>query len=211
MALISLAICYTGLFGIAFQTVRNSHLPGPAGRNGAIPVFQRRTLVSLMLVLACTVVNIWLIARNAQVPRPDLTALMAADLLALLSVLNATTALRQEPGARSAARTGLSLGTYCFAATIVWGTLSLSFNDAESATFIAETCANWGISGSTIGFISLFHYVLTALLVSAGFAAYSDYAELPKWNKDRAFCRVSVLAMAMAAGYIFLTWCVLRG
>lgn len=210
MALISLAICYTGLFGIAFQTVRNSHRTGPAGRTNPIPVFQRRTLVCLMIVLGCTVLNIWLMARNAEVPRPDLTALMAADILGLLCVINVSTTLRSEPNERSAARTGIALGFYCFAATLVWGTFTFSFNDPASAAFLAETCTSWGVSGASIGFISMFHYGLSALLVSAGIAAYSDYGELAKWDKDRAFCRVSVLAMVMALGYLVFTWGVLR-
>lgn len=206
MALILLAILYTALFAITFQTVRNAGQAGPAGRTAGLPLRQRRTLVSLMLVLFCTVVNIYWMADPGGPARPALAGLTLFDLFGLVCALLAGAALRRPPSARVVRQAGLALAGLCLSVTVVWGSLSLYGLRPEVAAFLARTADAWGVTPASMGALALVHYLLTALLVSAALAAHDEYERLPAWDRDRAFRWVSLFAVLMATGYVLFTW-----
>ena len=211
MELILLAILYTALFAITFQTVRNAGLKGPAGRAAGLPGRQKRTLQCLMLVLLCTVVNIFWMAAPGLAPRPDLAGLALFDVLGLACALGAATVLRRPPSARIVLQSGLALGGLCLSVTAVWGLLTLHGLRPEVAAFMDGTASAWGVSTASMGVIALFHYALTALLLSAALAGHDEYDRLHSWERDRAFRWIALFALVMAAGYVVFTWRVVRG
>lgn len=211
MELILLAILYTALFAITFQTVRNAGLSGPAGRHAGLPGRQKRTLRCLMLVLLCTVVNILWMHAPGLAPRPDLAGLAFFDGLGLVCALAAASVLRRPPSARVVLQSGLALGGLCLSVTAVWSLLSLHGLRPEVAAFLDGAAAAWGVSTASMGAIALVHYGLTALLISAALAGHDEYDRLHTWDRDRAFRWIALFALVMAACYVVFTWRVVRG
>lgn len=211
MDLTLLAILYTGLFAIAFQTVRNAGRAGPAGRTTGLPVYQRRTLLAFALLLLCTVVNTYLMTRPPTVPRPPLAGLVWLDLAGLAAIVGATSGVRRQASRASLTLTGWSLACFCLAVTLAWSALAFSWTSPEGAAFLASVSASWGTASSTVGLVALVHYAAAPLLAALAVAARDRWPELPAWKKDHAYRGLAVATSLLALVYLVFTWGVLRG
>jgi hypothetical protein len=200
-----IAIAYTALLAFAYGAWLNRDRPGPAGRVGPLPRYQRRTLTALVIVLLCLVVNTYLVGRHGGLERREISGLFALDLAAVVAVGLTCGALRQEATPRSVATVGVGLGLWAAALTFGWALVLLSM-DAPAEHLVSCVTEAWAIGPAALGGITLFHYGLAAWLLAAGIAAHGLFASLPEWNRDRAFRNVALTSSLLAVVYVGFTW-----
>lgn len=211
MDLTLLAILYTALFAIGFQTVRNAGRAGPAGRTEGLPTFQRRVLVATVVMLLCVVVNLYLMSRRLTTTRPDLLGALLLDVAALLAMLGALSAVRRSACPASVRRTGLCLAGYATALSLGAGALAFAWITPDGAAFLDSLAQSWGTSRATLGLTSLVHYLAAPLLASLAVAAADALPSLPTWSQDRAWCGLANVSGLLALVYLLFTWGAVRG
>ena len=211
MDLTLVAILYTGLFALGLQATLNSGMAGPAGRRQRLPRYRRRILACHTVIVLCIVVNAYLLARGSGAPRPEVAGLLTFDVLAFGGLLVTWSCLRRDASQALVRWIGLGLGAYAFGVLATWTALAFACQSETGTRFLASMAAAWDTSTATVGFVALFHYALTPVLLAAAVTAHDAWPHTLDWRKDSVLQPLALTTMLMALAYALFTLGVLWG